>query len=773
MKIPFLFALALWLPFWVAGGELLSPTGWLERGEGAVRPVPGGGNGLTMILDFARDDRQLVARLPLERDLSDATSFRLRLDVDSPRTLLETTLDFRSGKGGYRVPFTLHRAGPTHVLLPKAEFVSHGRPAGWDRITEVRLTFWPRDTGRTTLRNLRMEAREDRVWIVDPEPLARTADEIYTSRVTVRHLGRVLSELGLPHGRVPIDALSRPEDAAILVFPYLPRVPEGLVDRLRSASRAGTKLVVFESESPELARLLQVELETAIHSHTVGDFNRLRFRSTDWIHPPDQVYQHAWTMRRLRPVGDGFPLAAWEDARERSIGQVAAVLSPKGAWFNVAWRSGDLGAKAEAVRALVGYLSPWTLMDSARFHRDTRSPEAFQRRHPDFRPAPAASATMWKRAAALHRAGTARLADGDPRKALRAYRASWRHQEKAYAASRSRWRPEIRGIWDQQGTGFRAGAWEETCRELARNGFNAVFANMATAGRAHYPSAHIPASKTLERHGDQLAAFSAAARAHDLQAHAWKICWKLNTRDPAFRARMEREERLMATAEGKVLPWLSLSDPRNVRHEIDSILEMLHAAPLDGIHLDYMRYPGREADYGPAARKAFEQRIGKPMPDWPREVLGPFKTEFQRFRQNEVHRAVQRISEEVRAEFPRVTLSVAVWGAWPDCADAQAQDWPVWARNGWVDWLVPMNYTDNPHQFEGWLDLQRAQPGVAERLLPGVGLISGNAELGPVALLDQLRRIRERDMKGFVLYRLDSSLPRRIFPYLRSGIGSN
>jgi uncharacterized lipoprotein YddW (UPF0748 family) len=328
----------------------------------------------------------------------------------------------------------------------------------------------------------------------------------------------------------------------------------------------------------------------------------------------------------------------------------------------------------------------------------------------------------------------------------------------------------VRGIWDQQGTGFRAGAWDETCEALQHSGFNTVFAFMATAGRAHYPSAIVPPSKTLETYGNQLTAFTSAAKAHGLQAHAWKICWKLNTRDDAFRQRLEAEGRLMQDAQGKTIPWLSLADPRNVQHELDSVLEILRNAPLDGIHLDYMRLPGKEADYGPVARKAFEQRIGRTLPQWPAEVLGPLQKPFHQFRQDMVHQAVQRISTAVRKEFPNVILSVAVWGAWPDCANAQAQDWPVWARNNWVDWVIPMNYTDNPHQFDGWLDLQRRQPGMAGKLLPGIGLISTNAELNPVQLLEQFESLRERDLKGYVLYRLDSSLPQTLFPYLRAGL---
>ncbi|MGA0332444.1 MAG: hypothetical protein ACO3NW_00640, partial [Kiritimatiellia bacterium] len=58
-------------------------------------------------------------------------------------------------------------------------------------------------------------------------------------------------------------------------------------------------------------------------------------------------------------------------------------------------------------------------------------------------------------------------------------------------------------------------------------------------------------------------------------------------------------------------------------------------------------------------------------------------------------------------------------------------------------------------------------PGVASRLLPGIGLISSNAELSPAELLQQLCLVRERKLPGALLYRLDSSLETRVYPYLK------
>jgi len=718
---------------------------------------------LILPLHFPRNDRQLLVTRSGNLDLSAQDSFRLRVSVTDPAPLLEATLSFRSGTGEYLTRFTLHESGAHHILLPKARFTASGSPAGWDRIDSVRLQFWPRKPGRTTLALSSLDAIQNTLWLVDAESAAQTPDERYIARVSLRHMERIVSGLGLPAAIVPLDSILE-ENADLLILPYLPRLSASSRRALLSQLDRGARLIVFEASDPELARRMGVDVGSQVQSSTVGTFDHLLPDRSLRPHTPARIYQHAWSMHSLRPRSGSEVTAVWADARGRRSNTAAVVESSSGVWLNYAWRSGDTGAKRQLTAEWIGRLAPGLLRDSLFFHAETRSPSQWSLR---FDGADAESpASRRLREVARERFKQAGVRDRNQLDALRYFRESSQLMQRSFAAAQSDWPATVRGVWDQNGTGFYAGGWDDTARELKAAGFNAVFSNVASAGRAHYPSRHIPPSKTFEDHGDQLRAFAEAAKRHGLEAHAWKICWRLNTRLPAFQERMRREGRLMQDQQGNDIPWLSFSDPRNVEHEIQSLLEMARHAPLDGIHLDYMRYPGREADYGPAARRAFERQIGRPLPSWPEEVLGPLKEQFQTFRQQELHRAMQKISEALRKEFPDLTLSVAVWGAWPDCADAQGQDWPVWAARDWVDWLIPMNYTDNPDQFAGWLDLQTAQPGVRERLIPGIGVISTNAELEPFSVLRQLGLIRDRDLPGAVLYRLDPSLRTRLFPYL-------
>jgi uncharacterized lipoprotein YddW (UPF0748 family) len=711
--------------------------------------------GLRFPLVFPGEKQRVLHERPGSWNLSRASGFRFRVNAPEPDRILEGSIIFVSGPGTYTLPFTLHRTGFNSLYLPKSDARIEGRPHGWDRIDAIRFAFWPRGNQPTTLTPLSLESVRADLVILSGEARAQTGDERYLSRVTLWHLQRILQTLGLPYAIHSVDALNTLPDAAVVFVPYLPNPTAADTRALIQHLDRGRKLIVWESSQSDLARRLGVDLGPVRASETVGLYDQLRFQAPGF---PDRVFQHAWRFHELRPRSGAQVLATWGNAQGENSNLPAAILHRKGAWFAASWRSGDVSGKADTLFRLLETLAPDTLAPAADFLTNTLPPAA----SPDTLEGPA----RFLQTRADHYRNRARTATGLDQ--VRALRNAHLWQQRTDARRAPPWNPPMVGIWDQQGTGFFAGSWDETARILKEAGFTAVFPNLSNAARAHYPSRYLTPTRTLRDHGDQLRQASEAARKHGLELHVWRINWQLKQPEPDMRERLRREGRLMQDSQGRDLNWLSISHPDNVQLEIDILLEIARSAPVHGLHLDYMRYPDSNADYGPAARRAFEQRRGRPVANWPADVLGPLKDEFTQFRQDEIHRAMEQIHRAVRREFPDIVLSAAVWGAWPDVAVTRGQDWPRWAREGWVDLLMPMNYTDNPHQFASWLETQRRQPGVAERLVPGIGIISTNAELTPAQTLEQLCIAREINPQGVIFYRLDTSLPYRFFPYLHS-----
>jgi uncharacterized lipoprotein YddW (UPF0748 family) len=298
---------------------------------------------------------------------------------------------------------------------------------------------------------------------------------------------------------------------------------------------------------------------------------------------------------------------------------------------------------------------------------------------------------------------------------------------------------ELRAIWDHNGTGWYPGDWGRTCRTLQENGFNAVFANLQWAGLAHYPSRVLPVSDTCRLYGDQAAACLAAGRRHGVKVHAWKVCWNVEQAPDDFVARMKRGNRLLKGAKGQTLNWLDPSRADNVELEVQALRDLVERYDVDGVHLDYVRYPP-----------------GLP----PGAVKASAITHF-----------VRRVHEELKSARKDIRISAAVWGAYPACVSSVGQDWALWLQEGLVDFVCPMNYTEDRYQFNALLEKQLALPRARGRIVAGIGVTSAESQLRPDEVIDQVLTLRRLDgVSGFALFDMSHPVLDKTLPALRRGV---
>jgi uncharacterized lipoprotein YddW (UPF0748 family) len=153
--------------------------------------------------------------------------------------------------------------------------------------------------------------------------------------------------------------------------------------------------------------------------------------------------------------------------------------------------------------------------------------------------------------------------------------------------------------------------------------------------------------------------------------------------------------------------------------------EIAEFYPVDGVHLDYVRFPDPEPD-GPllgADPRTLALFTG---------ATGARSTDVERLRGWQIEcitQTVAEISQEVRSvQGRRVLLTAAVWADQAQARDKVRQDWASWCRRRLVDAVFPMNYTGDDATFAG---LARADVEAAAGVpvLMGVGLYRlGDAE---------------------------------------------
>lgn len=737
-------------------------------------PVLIGHGGITLPVKVTSEDRRVFFDYAGNWDLSRSSCFRFELHAHRPDLIKEGLIYFRSGKGWKWGSFEMRKSGANIYIFPKDRLNTEGAFDSWGKVDRIRLAFWPRRVGTAALSSIRLSALRPGLAVLDSSPqLASDPNHGYLSRNVTKRIEGMLAERGIPFQVITSDRMAA-NPPRVVILPYNPKLRSTTLRTLQGYKRRGTKFIVFQSDNSALLSWFDLRPGNAISSKSFGNLNH-------WVSSemakkagfPMEIHQHAWWIRDVTPVNNTPRIfARWAHADGSLVGANAVVEHPNGFWLTHVFRAADRDRKIRLLLLMISHLDA----ASGRWACEALlARNSYQNRfaYPaGKKPTNPRATQLLERARTLRQHAQATMQDGNSYRALRMLTDEQRILDRVWVLSQPKLKAPLRGIWDQNGTGLYAGSWEQTSEELKKVGFTAVFPNMCSAGRAHYPSKFLPGSKTLERHGDQLAAFTRAAGKHGLERHIWKICWKMNSADPAFTKKMSKAGRLMQDANGNDLPWLSPSHPANVQHEINCLLEIAKKYDIEGLHLDYMRYPGHEADYGPAARAAFERQLGRKVTRWPQDVVsGSLQTRYRQFKVQTIHNAMQKIHAAVKRQYPTITLSAAVWGYYPGCVASKSQDWPVWTKNGWVDWIIPMNYTMNKFQLHEWLTQHRALPGVRDKLLCGVGLIATGAELSPVELRQQLGVCESLSPKGHVLYRLDTSQVKTLFPLLRAAYG--
>lgn len=311
--------------------------------------------------------------------------------------------------------------------------------------------------------------------------------------------------------------------------------------------------------------------------------------------------------------------------------------------------------------------------------------------------------------------------------------------DRAYGAKQVPRPGEIHAVWDHSGEGLYPGDWPRTMRVLQANHITDLFVNVAGAGFGHYSSKILPASATLTATGDQLAACLAAARGTGIRVHAWVLCFNATRASPAKKAAFAKKGWLLKDVQGRVTEYLNPSNADLRWYLLTTLDEIARNYPVDGIHLDFVRW--------------YEKAAGKPKN--PDRAITMFVT---------------AVRQRVRAIRPKAILSTAVLGTYPSCITSVGQNWKTWIDTGLVDYVVPMNYVPDTPQLAALVQRQALTPAQARHVIGGIGVTANESMLSPRQVVDQINFVRRAGFAGVALFDLDTTLVTKVLPILRLGL---
>ncbi len=306
---------------------------------------------------------------------------------------------------------------------------------------------------------------------------------------------------------------------------------------------------------------------------------------------------------------------------------------------------------------------------------------------------------------------------------------------RAYAQAQTPRPGEIRAVWDHSGCGLYPGDWKRTMTVLKGAKVTDLFVNVAGAGFAHYPSDVLPRSRTFEEEGDQLAACLAATEGTGIRVHAWVLCFTATRATPERLKIFESRGWRLKSRDGALTEYLDPARPEVRAYLVRAVDEILARYRVDGVHLDFVRWYERAQKPAGAA-----------------ETISKFVAEMRRH--------VKRPA----------WLTVAVLGKYPACVASVAQDWDSWLNCNLVDYVVPMDYTEDIAKFGEFVAQHATRKSHARRTIAGIGVTANESRLSPRQVIDQILVARRHSLAGVALFDLDVTLQTQILPYLTLGL---
>jgi uncharacterized lipoprotein YddW (UPF0748 family) len=353
---------------------------------------------------------------------------------------------------------------------------------------------------------------------------------------------------------------------------------------------------------------------------------------------------------------------------------------------------------------------------------------------------------------------------------------------------------EVRAMWVQRGTLTSPTTIQSAVETASDAGFNTLIVQVRGRGDAYYNSPHEPRPPALSRRPasfDPLELIVSSAHRAGLKVHAWVNVnlisdasppdtrrhlvhthpeWlmvpqslapdlaRMSPRNPAYLRRLSEH----AKARSDRVEGLFLSPVHDgaVEHVTKVIGDIAARYAVDGIHLDYIRFPNDEFDYSVKTLDEFRSDIHSRLSGAERREYAArarerplfytemFPQRWQEFRRARLTALLTKIREAVKSRRPGAMLSAAVF---PDATEATTrrfQEWGRWLESGLLDAICPMAYTTDPS-----VQIANVEQLAGERpVWAGIGAY----QLSPSATIDNIKTARQLGAEGIVLFSYDN-----------------
>jgi uncharacterized lipoprotein YddW (UPF0748 family) len=290
--------------------------------------------------------------------------------------------------------------------------------------------------------------------------------------------------------------------------------------------------------------------------------------------------------------------------------------------------------------------------------------------------------------------------------------------------------------------------------KLKSANFNMVFLQTRLRGDVIYPSKIEPvspyirsASNAVANNYDPLAFAIEECHKRGLECHAWFVTYplgpeKIRGKDNNSPTLQKNKDK---TKSHKGELFLDPGNPKTRAYLMSLIEEIVEKYDIDGIHMDYIRYPGSDFPDDATFKR---YGIGMNKGDWRRENINRF---------------VYDVYDLVKKKKRWVQVSSSVIGMYDRLKEGDGKHWTAqnlyqdpekWLQQGKHDFIVPMMYYQDNLFFPFIHDWKARRNG--RFVIPGLGIYQldeKESNWSPARIKEQIQYSRDNQMGGNTFYR--------------------
>ncbi|MCL1834415.1 MAG: family 10 glycosylhydrolase, partial [Leptospirales bacterium] len=303
-----------------------------------------------------------------------------------------------------------------------------------------------------------------------------------------------------------------------------------------------------------------------------------------------------------------------------------------------------------------------------------------------------------------------------------------------------------------------------------------LFVQVRGRGDSYYESEYEPLAFDVTEKFDPLKYLIDKTRKSDIKIHAWiNVAFVLEPEDfPPKETHILHKHPEWITYDYKGKPmttyskkdlrdnladgyFMDLGIPEVKTHFYRIITDVITKYPVDGIHLDYIRYPYSgysyhqkkylsDFGYNPIALKIFKKKYG----------FDPLKTDrtkktrqrelFNKFRTDQVTEVVKNVRKIIKSKDDNIIFSAAVMPRYDRGKEVYFQDWPLWFEKNYIDIACVMSYASGMKDFEEYIKYANDKR-FKNRIMMGIGVIRQNTDIN--ITVEQIRRVYDCGIRGY------------------------